>query len=181
MSAQKSAQPSKMVASPAADWGVELRESGGKGAGVFAARSFRAGELVLAGVIGAELDRNDAHASQIALDRFVRHDGLMPRVNHSCDPTCGVRLNEAGAHDLFARLLISSGQEITFDYAMRNYRVEHFPDSCQCGTDLCRGSITGWKDLPADRRDAYQGSIAPYLLTEHADLFQETPAQRPGL
>lgn len=144
--------------------GVELRESAGKGAGVFATRPFRAGELVLAGVIEAELDRNDAHASQISWNRFVRHGGLVPKVNHSCDPNCGIGLNTSGAHDLLARLPIATGEEITFDYAMRNYTIEHFPDRCQCGTLRCRGRITGWKDLPSERRDAYRGYVAPYLL-----------------
>ncbi|WP_405930142.1 SET domain-containing protein-lysine N-methyltransferase [Streptomyces sp. NBC_00827] len=146
------------------DPGAELRESMGKGAGVFATRSFRAGEVVLAGVIEAELDRNDAHASQIGRHRFVRHGGLVPKVNHSCVPNCGIVLNASGAHDLLARIAIMIGQEITFDYAMRNYTIEHFPARCRCGTALCRGRITGWKDLPSDRRDAYRGFVAPYLL-----------------
>jgi hypothetical protein len=146
--------------------GTQLRESTGKGAGVFATRSFRVGELVVAGVIVAELDRNDAHASQVGWHRFVRHGGLMPKVNHSCDPNCGIGLNKAGAHDLLARLPIVTGQEITFDYAMRNYTIEHFPPRCQCGTVLCRGRITGWKDLPSDRRHAYQRYAAPYLLED---------------
>jgi hypothetical protein len=120
--------------------------------------------VVLAGVIEAELDRNDAHASQIGRHRFVRHGGLVPKANHSCDPNCGIGLNTSGAHDLLARIPIMTGQEITFDYAMRNYTIEHFPARCRCGTALCRGRITGWKELPADRRDAYQGFVAPYLL-----------------
>lgn len=144
--------------------GTQLRESAGKGVGVFATLSFRPREVVLVGVIEAELDYNDAHASQIGWDRFVRHGGLIPAVNHSCDPNCGIRLNESGAHDLVARRPIAAGQEITYDYAMRNYTIAHFPARCQCETDRCRGRITGWKDLPPDRQAAYRGFIAPYLL-----------------
>ena len=151
------------------DQGAELREAAGKGAGVFAARPFREGEVVLVGVIEAELDHNDAHASQISWHRFVRHGGLMPKANHSCDPNCGIRLNASGAHDLVARLPIPAGEEITYDYAMRNYTIEHFPAGCRCGTALCRGRITGWKDLPSDRRDAYRGYTAPYLLESPTD------------
>ena len=144
--------------------GVEVRETAGRGEGVFATRSCLAGELVMAGVIEAELDRNDAHASQVGERRFVRHGGLAPKVNHSCDPNCGIRLNASGAHDLISRFPIVAGQEITFDYAMRNYTIEHFPARCQCGASLCRFRITGWKDLPSDRRTAYRGFVAPYLL-----------------
>ncbi|MBV9022979.1 MAG: SET domain-containing protein [Streptomycetaceae bacterium] len=144
--------------------GVGLRNAADRGEGVFATRSFLGGELVLVGVIEAELDHNDAHASQIDEGRFVRHGGLMPKVNHSCDPNCGIRLNVSGAHDLVSRFPIAAGQEITFDYAMRNYTIKHFPARCQCRTPRCRGRITGWKDLPSDRKAAYQGFVAPYLL-----------------
>lgn len=41
----------------------------------------------------------------------LRHAGLIPRVNHSCDPNCGIRLNSAGAHDLIARAPIATGTE----------------------------------------------------------------------
>ncbi|MFI1016598.1 SET domain-containing protein-lysine N-methyltransferase [Streptomyces sp. NPDC020965] len=146
------------------DPGIELRETVGRGAGVFATRAFRVGELVLTGVIEADLEGNDSHASQISRNRFVRHGGLVPKVNHSCDPRCGIGLNATGAHDVLARVPITTGQEITLDYAMRNYVIEHFPARCGCGTALCRGRITGWKDLPAARRSAYRGYVAPYLL-----------------
>lgn len=95
--------------------------------GVFALHGFAVGERVLEGVIEAELDRNDAHASQIGEHRFVRHSGLMPLVNHSCDPSCGIAVNPDGAHDLIARHAIAEGEEITFDYAMRNHTIDHFP------------------------------------------------------
>jgi len=146
--------------------GAQLRETEGRGTGVFSTRPFRPGELILPGTIETELDGNDSHASQIGRHRFVRHGGLVPRVNHSCDPNCGIGLNSGGAHDVLARRPIAAGEEITFDYAMRNYEIEHFPPRCQCGATICRTHITGWKDLPPDRREAYRGYVAPYLLDE---------------
>src|SRR6266568_2127411 len=95
--------------------------------------------------------------------RFVLHGGLVTKVNHSCEPNCGIRLNASGAHDFVARQPITAGQEITFDYAMRNYSVEHFAAHCQCGSPRCRDRITGWKDLPAERKADYDGFAAPYL------------------
>jgi SET domain len=56
-----------------------------------------------------------------------RHGGLGPKVNHSCDPNCGVRLNDGQAFDFVARQPIAAGQELTFDYAMRNFTIDHFP------------------------------------------------------
>ncbi|XVQ10884.1 SET domain-containing protein-lysine N-methyltransferase [Spirillospora sp. CA-255316] len=153
--------------------GYELQGTDSKGEGVFATRSFRVGETVMVGVIDRELDHNHAHASQVSEKRFVLHGGLTSKVNHSCDPNCGIRLNASGAHDYLARRPITEGQEITFDYAMRNYSVEHFAAHCRCGSSRCRGRITGWKDLPAARKADYDGFVAPYLT----DIDQRTSEQ----
>ncbi|MDM8550424.1 SET domain-containing protein-lysine N-methyltransferase [Desulfobacterales bacterium HSG2] len=88
----------------------------------------------------------------------------MSKVNHSCDPNSGIRVNETGAHDLVAICDIAVSEEITFDYAMRNYSVDHFPPKCLCGADKCRGRVTGWKDLPDEKKKEYAGFVAPYLL-----------------
>lgn len=145
------------------DDGFELRSAGGKGEGVFATRFFRLGETVMVGRIDRELDHNHPHASQVSEHRFVLHGGLIPKVNHSCEPNCGIRLNSSGAHDLVAREPIAADQEITFDYAMRNYSVEYLP-ACRCGSRHCRGRITGWKDLSQQGKADYHGFVAPYLI-----------------
>ena len=93
--------------------------------------------------------------------RWARHGGLGPKVNHSCDPNCGVRLNDGQAFDFVARRRIGPGQELTFDYAMRNFTIDHFPAVCLCGAARCRGSVTGWKDLPAARKADYGDLVAP--------------------
>ncbi|KAB2340665.1 SET domain-containing protein [Actinomadura rudentiformis] len=131
----------------------------------------------MVGVIDRELDHNHAHASQIGEHRFVLHGGLTAKVNHSCDPNCGIRPNAGGAHDYVARQLITAGQEITFDYAMRNYTVEHFAVHCRCKSHRCRGLITGWKDLPAERKTDYHGLAAPYLL----EIDDRTPVVPDGI
>jgi SET domain-containing protein len=143
---------------------------GDKGGGVRATRGFDVGETVMVGELEGEVDRNDSHATQISRTKWVRHGGLGPIVNHSCDPNCGVEVNETGACDFVARESIAAGDEITFDYAMRNYSIEYFPGGCLCGADLCRASVTGWKDLSDDRKADYEGSVAPYLLEIDRDL-----------
>lgn len=150
--------------------GCELRPAGnGTGDGVFATRDFEVGETVVVGIIERRLQRNDSHATQISQTEFVLHAGFGPLVNHSCDPNCGVRVNDTGAFDIVARGRIVTGEEITFDYAMRNDAVEHFPARCRCGSAFCRGSVSGWKDLPEDRKRAYDGFVAPYLLEIERD------------
>tara|TARA_R110000787_G_scaffold187146_7_gene299071 strand:+ start:12413 stop:12709 length:297 start_codon:yes stop_codon:yes gene_type:complete len=58
-----------------------------------------------------------------------------------------------------------SGDEVSFDYAMRNYSIGYIPDQCRCGAGNCRGSITGWKKLPDSFKARYRGFVAPTWWT----------------
>jgi uncharacterized protein len=150
--------------------GVSLRRSpDGTGDAVMTTRAFAAGDTVMVGFLIGPLTGNDSHATQVGPDRWARHGGLGPIVNHSCDPNCGVRLNEEQAFDFVARQPINAGQEVTFDYAMRNYTIDHFPTVCLCGASRCRVTVTGWKDLPAARKADYGELVAPYLRAMDAD------------
>jgi len=144
--------------------GFELRETSEKGEGIFATKSFKVGDIVMVGIIKEVLNGNYSHASQITENKHVLYEGLISRVNHSCDPNCGIRVNETGAHDFVAIKDISVNEEITFDYAMRNYSIDYFPKKCMWGSKRCRGRITGWKDLPDEKKKEYEGFVAPYLL-----------------
>tara|TARA_R110002110_G_scaffold376568_1_gene586448 strand:- start:19291 stop:19812 length:522 start_codon:yes stop_codon:yes gene_type:complete len=155
--------------------GIELRTTAIKGDGVFTTKAFTAGDTVLVGRIEKRLAKNHSHASQIAEHEFVLHAGLTSKFNHSCDPNCGIRLNAQGGHDFVAMCAIDANEEVTFDYAMRNYRVDHFPESCTCGEDACRGSVTGWRDLPQARKDQYEGFVAPYLIEMDAQALDPNP------
>lgn len=151
--------------------GVELLlTADGKGEGVLATRPFATGETVMVGFLIGPLTGNNSHATQVGPSRWALHGGLGPKVNHSCDPNCGVRLNDRQAFDFVARRPIGSGQELTFDYAMRNFTIDHFPSACLCGAKQCRGSVTGWKDLPATRKADYGELVAPYLRTMDDDI-----------
>ncbi len=168
--AVQDAEPAKLTGALAVETpGYELRSANGRGEGVYASCDYRRGQIVLVGRIEAEVPGNHSHASQVARDRFVLHGGLISKVNHSCSPNCGIHVNETGAHDFVARHHIPTGVELTFDYAMRNYTIEYFPERCRCGATGCRGSITGWKDLPPELKRAYHGLVAPYLLDLDAE------------
>jgi hypothetical protein len=150
--------------------GIEMRSTTANGDGVFATRFFRAGETVAVGVIEQKLSENHSHASQLGEHDYVLHAGLISKFNHSCNPNCGIRLNALGGHDFIAMRDIEPNEETTFDYAMRNYRIDNFSGHCTCGEQDCRGSITGWRDLPQARKDKYVGFVAPYLLEIDANL-----------
>ena len=144
--------------------GYELKATPGRGEGVFSTKSFSIGEIVMVGVIEKELKANHSHASQVSASRHVQHGGLISKVNHSCSPSCGISVNASGAHDFIAFRSIEKGEEITFDYAMRNYSIEFFPNPCLCGESECRKSVNGWKGLSSIKKLEYNGFIAPYLL-----------------
>lgn len=149
--------------------GCELKKIGDKGEGVFATRSFKPDEIVMIGRIEKILNNNDSHASQIGKNKYARHAGLISKVNHSCAPNCGIRVNELGGHNFVAMRNISINEEITFDYAMRNYSVDYFPPKCVCGSEFCRERVTGWKDLPETNKEEYKGFVAPYLYDLDAE------------
>lgn len=144
--------------------GYKLKNTEGKGEGIFATKKFERGEIVMVGKIEKVLSGNHSHASQIGENKYVMHADLISKVNHSCNPNSGIHVNETGAHDFVAMKTIDVGEEITFDYAMRNYGIDYFPKVCQCGASNCRKFVTGWKDLPDERKKAYKGFFAPYLL-----------------
>lgn len=155
---------------------VERRATPDRGEGIFALQPFKRGEILYAGVLdGAPVD-NHSHASQISKTKFGFHTGLGSILNHSCNPNCGIIINESGAHDIVAMEGLAAGDEATYDYAMRNYRIDHFPSPCCCGNTNCRGTITGWINLPQQRKDAYAGFVAPYLL--EIDLEQGVASRK---
>ena len=54
--------------------GFGLRKTSEKGEGIFAAKSFKVGGIVMVGVIKEVLNGNYAHASQIAENKHVLHE-----------------------------------------------------------------------------------------------------------
>ena len=144
--------------------GYELKHFPNKGEGVFATKSFKKGDTVMRGEIIKILGGNHSHAAQIGENVWALHAGITHKLNHSCAPNCGIHVNETGGHDFVAIKNIEKGEELALDYAMRNYKIEHFPAQCKCGSSQCRGTITGWKDLPDHKKEEYRPWTADYLF-----------------
>ena len=68
----------------------------------------------MVGVIEKNLTANHSHASQVSATLHVQHAGLISKVNHSCNPSCGISVNATGAHNFIAFRDIEQGEEITF-------------------------------------------------------------------
>jgi len=145
-----------------------VRETGRRGWGVFASRLFVSDEVVIHGSPLRIVEANDSHAVQVGRGRFGYEEGIGSFVNHSCDPNCLVQPSGDARIDLVARGTIQAGEEVTLDYATRNYVIEFFPPLCLCGSQRCRGRVTGWKDLSDAWRENYGDAVAPYLLGTEA-------------
>ena len=98
---------------------------------------------------------------QIDVDQFVlgpesRESG--DSINHSCLPNCGMR----NATQLIAMREIAVGEELTYDYATSD-TSDYDEFECACGSDNCRGRVSGndWK-LP-DLQSRYQNMFSPYV------------------
>ena len=62
-----------------------------------------------------------------------------------------------------ARRAIAAGEEITGDYAVWEAGDNYVLEPCNCGTNLCRGRITGgdWRRPELQKR--YAGHFLPYI------------------
>lgn len=150
--------------SESAETGFELKEIPTRGESIIASKAFDIGNIVMVGVVEAVLNEKHHHASQIATNAYMHYKGLINKVNHSCDPNCGVKRNENGGHDYVAIKIIDVDDEITIDFAMKNYSTEDLPNECTCSSEKCRGRVLGWKDLPIEKKKQYEGLVVDYVL-----------------
>mmetsp|Transcript_7775 Transcript_7775/g.11337 ORF Transcript_7775/g.11337 Transcript_7775/m.11337 type:complete len:213 (-) Transcript_7775:19-657(-) len=149
------------------DDGLEYR---GEADGVWTTRSFASGEVVIPGIVIADLgDQNHSHASQVATNWWVQHGGMQSFVNHACYPESNVYPkerfdeNEVLCHDLVAIRDIPAKSSVTMDYCMRNLVIEHFPPKCLCGGVECRGTIRGYSFLSAEKKIELRPWTVPYI------------------
>lgn len=144
-----------------------LPEKGG--VGVFAREPIGRGELlVLWGgriIDEAELDPAMSNFSQRVLQieeglYLLAPEPLEPsdRFNHSCNPNAGF----TGQIGLVAMRNIAIGEEVCFDYAMCD-GTPYDEFICSCGSENCRGNITGEDWKRPELRKEYAGYFIPYL------------------
>ena len=139
------------------------------GNGVFACEPIMPGELIcLWGgriVAEAELDPNMADFNQRVLQIEDGFDletplplGPSDYFNHSCEPNTGF----TGQIGLVAMRDIDVDEEVTFDYAMCD-GSDYDEFTCCCGTQACRGQITGTDWARPELWEKYDGYFMPYL------------------
>ena len=127
------------------------------GAGLFATRPIRAGEIILP-LRGARYGRDDpihdsergANLLQTGYRTYVLLEPPAVYANHSCDPNAGV----VDSRRLVALRDIAAGREIRFDYST-TMDENFWTMRCRCGAPGCRGTIGDFKGLPAEVRRRY--------------------------
>jgi len=95
-------------------------------------------------------------------------------INHSCEPNAGLN----GQIVIVAMRRIMPGEEVTIDYAMCDGSPYDEFD-CACGSESCRGKVTGddWRDPVLWER--YAGYFSPYLQRRIEALQRKQASQRP--
>jgi SET domain-containing protein len=155
---------------------VEVRPSRIEGLGMFAARSFCAGERIrrvnvvreitpdapLREDLGERTDHCSYPDGKVVLYGFPdRH------INHSCDPNA-YEVFEEGLTWLVARRGITAGSEITCDYNINITSGTAWP--CRCGAARCRGEVSGdFFQLPVEWQREYRPLLSEWFVHRHSE------------
>lgn len=141
------------------------------GYGLYAGRAFGAGELMfsLRGRLfgGNKRGVDDdwfAHSYQLEQDLYLYPETPEGRyINHSCDPNAGLRDDL----EMVALRDIQAGEEVFFDYST-TMSERSWTMPCRCGSQLCRGEISDFHDLPlaAKRRYLEAGVVQRFIIRE---------------
>jgi uncharacterized protein len=137
------------------------------GRGVFARRTIRRGEFILAFdgplIDFAETKRRGAKecmAIQVGRNRYIDTQPPGVLVNHSCAPNAGIVRDRR----LIALRDIVPGEQIQYDYST-TMDEQSFTMCCRCGAPGCRGIVTDFSELPAAAQEYYlcQGLVMSFI------------------
>jgi ornithine decarboxylase len=133
--------------------------------GLRAKRKIKSGETVfnVSGYHSAQRTRTTFQTSKEGHTEPSLYGAFL---NHSCNPNVGThtKKDRNGVLSIIARQDINTGDDVVIDYAMFEYETGPMAKvRCLCGSDLCRGTITGHKDLAAKTRNMYKGWVADHL------------------
>lgn len=93
-------------------------------------------------------------------------------MNHSCSPNTQSRWDQSAPFDLSrevtqARVSIAAGDELTFDYALEQYRYgDRAP--CWCRAETCRGKVAGFSDLEPEQQLELLPEVSPFVRSRYS-------------
>ena len=156
---------------------VIVAESKIHGLGVFAARDFAGGEIILAiddtrvvddeHPLRPEMGENSYHCDYLAGGKTVLMRSPERHINSCCDPNTFVKAID-GVRHVVARRPIEVGEEITYDYIIDCHGGIVWQCSCAC--ERCRGTIvSSFFELPAELQLDYLPLLNPWFIDEHRE------------
>ena len=147
------------------------------GVGVFAARDFAEGEIILPiddsrvvddeHPLRPELGEFDYHCDYLAGNKVVLMRSPERHVNSCCDPNTYVKTVN-GVRHVVARRPIKSGEEITYDYIIDCHGGIVW--RCSCGSPRCRRTIvSSFFELPPALQLEYLPLLNEWFIEEHRE------------
>ena len=152
---------------------AQQRTSDIAGGGIFVTQDLRAGTIVarlrgrivddvtLRRLLAAAEDEG-SYVDTIMIDDdqnlVLAPDQLIHFCNHSCDPS----LWHLDATTICTRRAIATDEELTIDYATQTTHAD-FEMTCNCGSRLCRGTVTGIDWMDPDWQSRYDDHVVPAL------------------
>jgi hypothetical protein len=106
------------------------------GEGLYAARGYRLGELVVEFEHVEWRAQRDRHTIEHPFGGHLYHP-VLAKAAHACEPNCRVSFHDRA---LVAIRPIAVGEAITFDYRRTESAISH-PFNCACGSRRCRRRI----------------------------------------
>lgn len=164
----------------------ETKKSALSGKGAFTSRNILAGETIcfMEGArislpeLGRRLHENsekEGDALQIDDETYIDMEEKFRCINHSCNPTAGIR----GENELVALKNIREGEEITYDYSTTMWEdpvkikkwlgLPLWKMKCQCGKSNCRKMVDQFYNLPnlVQKKYFLQKAVPSFILQKY--------------
>jgi len=160
---------------------VVVAESKIHGLGVFAARDFDEGEIILtiddsrivddAHPLRPEAGEFDYHCDYLANGKVVLQPSPERHINSNCDPNVFAKTIDAVRY-VVARRKIRAGEEINCDYIIDCHGGIVW--QCSCGSRKCRGTIvSSFFELPVRLQLEYLPLLNPWFIEEHREKIKK--------
>jgi uncharacterized protein len=157
---------------------VMVAESKIHGRGVFAARDFAEGEIILSiddsRVVDDDrplrLGEQSYHCDYLAGGKTVLMQLPERHINSCCDPSTYVKTIN-GTRYVVARRAINAGEELTYDYIIDCHGGVMW--QCGCGSSRCRGTIvSSFFELPVELQLEYLPLLNEWFIEEHREKVE---------
>lgn len=170
---------------------VEVKQSEGKGRGIYARKEFKKGERILE-ITGDIIETDDPdsfpetiteHWGPLGNDgktyRFIMPEPPWMYMNHSCDANAGI-LND---RTLVATRDIKTGEEITTDYSAIDIETltrgkKRLSMGCRCGSPKCRRIITTYDQLGTEDQERLRPYLNEHLRAKYGQRNPESGSRR---